>query len=162
GHAERGRLHLRLVVRILALALGRPVEDVLAEVLGALHVHHLGLLAESRHLTFLAPRIVGAAHARRPVTGEAAERYREALAAHGGRGTGEAGGGSRGAGAAPGGRPAGGGGGGGSLGEEDPGAPEGPPGWRDRGARAGVAPPLLHPPHEGRHDSAGPPRAGRL
>ena len=68
-----GRLHPRAVVGVVAPALRRAVEDVLAEVVGRLHVHHLRLLGERRHLAFLAARVLGAAAAVGTVAGEAAE-----------------------------------------------------------------------------------------
>src|SRR5262249_37755216 len=77
GHAECGALHARDVVGIVAPALRRAVEDVLSEIVGRLHVHHLGLLGERGHLAFLAPRILGAAAAVGAVAGEAAELARE-------------------------------------------------------------------------------------
>src|SRR5262249_27002923 len=79
-----GRLHLRAVLRIVALRVRGAVEDVLAEVVRRLHVHHLRSLDEGRDGTFLAARIVHPAAARRAVAGEAAERRREPEAPRGG------------------------------------------------------------------------------
>src|SRR6185369_5243118 len=84
GHVERRGLHPRAVVFVFAPALRRAVEDVLADVLGRLHVHHLRLLGERGHLAFLAARVLGAAAAVGAVTREAAELRGEPMTAPGG------------------------------------------------------------------------------
>jgi hypothetical protein len=81
GHVQPRLLRRLDVVGVVTPPLRRPVEYVLAEIVGALHVHHLGLLGERRNLALLAPGVVHAAPAARPVAGEAAERDRQLVAA---------------------------------------------------------------------------------
>ena len=81
---KRGGLHARPIIGILAPARRGAVEDVLAEILRGLHVHHLRSLDEGGNGAFLAARIVRPPTARRAVAGEAAERRGEAQAARGG------------------------------------------------------------------------------
>src|SRR5262245_42828116 len=79
-HAQPRRLHLGDVVGIFEAALRRPVQHVLAQIVGALHVHHLRLLGECRDLTLLAARVVHAAAASGPVAREATFLHGDAMA----------------------------------------------------------------------------------
>src|SRR6266403_1128164 len=80
-HAERRLLHLRAVVGILALAARRAVEDVLAEIAGRLHVHHLRALRERGHRPLLAARVLRPAAAPGPVARETPQLGRQPLPA---------------------------------------------------------------------------------